>query len=381
MKFAIDLVCTSNNSGSKTYNSKFLKYLCSTKIDGEIIIYICKGLYTSLENELIDNKNIKYEIKSNKLTKPFNRLFWMQFILPFDLKKKKINILYSPLNIIPLLNKFLRIKTILCLHSNLPWVFFEKMPGNYFRNLFTKFLMEASIRLSEKLIVNSDFAKQEIEQKLNLKKSKIKRIYLGLDKDSNNDQNEYYIDNFDYSQNYILSVLSCVKYHNIENLILAFNKLKTNNKINHKFVIVTLVLDQEYYIVIKRLIKSYNLTNDVIIFKNLDQPYLNKLYRSSKLYLFSSYCEVFGFTSLEAMSNKCNVLISNTSSLPEINSDAADYFDPDNVSEIENKMKLNLFDENHRKKLLQNSINRINFFNWEDTVKQTINFIKNHNII
>ena len=376
MKFAIDLVCTSNNSGSKTYNSKFLKYLCSTKIDGEIIIYICKGLYTSLENELIDNKNIKYEIKSNKLTKPFNRLFWMQFILPFDLKKKKINILYSPLNIIPLLNKFLRIKTILCLHSNLPWVFFEKMPGNYFRNLFTKFLMEASIRLSEKLIVNSDFAKQEIEQKLNLKKSKIKRIYLGLDKDSNNDQNEYYIDNFDYSQNYILSVLSCVKYHNIENLILAFNKLKTNNKINHKFVIVTLVLDQEYYIVIKRLIKSYNLTNDVIIFKNLDQPYLNKLYRSSKLYLFSSYCEVFGFTSLEAMSNRCNVLISNTSSLPEINSDAADYFDPDNVSEIENKMKLNLFDENHRKKLLQNSINRINFFNWEDTVKQTINFIK-----
>lgn len=376
MKFAIDLVCTSNNSGSKTYNSKFLKYLCSTKIDGEIIIYICKGLYTSLENELIDNKNIKYEIKSNKLTKPFNRLFWMQFILPFDLKKKKINILYSPLNIIPLLNKFLRIKTILCLHSNLPWVFFEKMPGNYLRNLFTKFLMEASIRLSEKLIVNSDFAKQEIEQKLNLKKSKIKRIYLGLDKDSNNDQNEYYIDNFDYSQNYILSVLSCVKYHNIENLILAFNKLKTNNKINHKFVIVTQVLDQEYYIVIKRLIKSYNLTNDVIIFKNLDQPYLNKLYRSSKLYLFSSYCEVFGFTSLEAMSNKCNVLISNTSSLPEINSDAADYFDPDNVSEIENKMKLNLFDENHRKKLLQNSINRINFFNWEDTVKQTINFIK-----
>lgn len=376
MKFAIDLVCTSNNSGSKTYNSKFLKYLCSTKIDGEIIIYICKGLYASLENELIDNKNIKYEIKSNKLTKPFNRLFWMQFILPFDLKKKKINILYSPLNIIPLLNKFLRIKTILCLHSNLPWVFFEKMPGNYLRNLFTKFLMEASIHLSEKLIVNSDFAKQEIEQKLNLKKSKIKRIYLGLDKDSNNDQNEYYIDNFDYSQNYILSVLSCVKYHNIENLILAFNKLKTNNKINHKFVIVTLILDQEYYIVIKRLIKSYNLTNDVIIFKNLDQAYLNKLYRSSKLYLFSSYCEVFGFTSLEAMSNKCNVLISNTSSLPEINSDAADYFDPDNVSEIENKMKLNLFDENHRKKLLQNSINRINFFNWEDTVKQTINFIK-----
>ena len=35
------------------------------------------------------------------------------------------------------------------------------------------------------------------------------------------------------------------------------------------------------------------------------------------------------------MANKCNVLISNQSSLPEINSDAADYFDPDDIKNIE----------------------------------------------
>ena len=58
MKIAIDLVCTSNNSGSKTYNSKFLKYLSKQKIDNEIIIFICKGLYNSLKKDLEINKKI-----------------------------------------------------------------------------------------------------------------------------------------------------------------------------------------------------------------------------------------------------------------------------------------------------------------------------------
>ena len=161
MKIAIDLVCTNNNSGSKTYNSKFLKYLSKQKIDNEIIIFICRSLYNYLKKDLEINKKIKFEIKSDKLSNALNRLLWMQLILPFKLKRQGINILYSPLNIIPLLNKIFKIKSVLCLHSNLPWVFFDKMPGNVFRNFLTKFLMECSIYLCDKLIVNSNFAKKK----------------------------------------------------------------------------------------------------------------------------------------------------------------------------------------------------------------------------
>ena len=95
------------------------------------------------------------------------------------------------------------------------------------------------------------------------------------------------------------------------------------------------VLDKEYFSLIQELIKNNDLSNEVIIFKNLDHNFLQNLYKNSKLYIFSSYSEVFGLTTLEAMSNKCNVLISNHSSLPEINSDAADYFDPDKIKNIE----------------------------------------------
>ena len=52
------------------------------------------------------------------------------------------------------------------------------------------------------------------------------------------------------------------------------------------------------------------------------------------VYIFSSYCEVFGLTSLEAMKNKTPVLISKCSAIPEINGKAALYFNPKNHKDI-----------------------------------------------
>ena len=75
--------------------------------------------------------------------------------------------------------------------------------------------MEKSIKACDKLIVDSHYAKQEIINLLNLNKKKIFVVYLGIDqKYLNKDKNNFYLNNFKYS-NYFLSVLSCVKYHNI----------------------------------------------------------------------------------------------------------------------------------------------------------------------
>jgi hypothetical protein len=100
----------------------------------------------------------------------------MQFILPFELKLQGVKKIYSPMNFSPILAKFLNIKIVLCLHSNLPWVYFNLMPGNRLRNFFTKKLMELSIYTSDHLLVDSYFAKEEISKILNLYKKKIEVI-------------------------------------------------------------------------------------------------------------------------------------------------------------------------------------------------------------
>ena len=80
------------------------------------------------------------------------------------------------------------------------------------------------------------------------------------------------------------------------------------------------------------------MNDKVKIFTNLPSARLPQLYQNSKFYIFTSYCEVFGLTTLEAMAYGCPVLVSNKSALPEINGKAAVYFDPDNILQIEKKL-------------------------------------------
>jgi len=367
---AIDMIGTSLGSGTKTYNLNFCEYLHRQNIKEKILIFITKDYLEEIK--LPYHNNIKFIVKPFFLKNIFLRMVWMHLFLPFELKKHRVNQLFSPMNMSPLILKLFKIKLTLALHSNLPWVYFNMMPGNFIRNIFTKYLMQLSIYLCDKLIVNSEFAKNEILEIINLKQKKVYVVYLGIDKKYllSND-NLKFIKNFDYN-NYIISVLSCVKYHNIINLLKAFKLYKDETKSKIKLIFVMQILDKDYFKEINLFITQNSLNNDIIFFHNLDSDFLVNLYKRAKLYVFTSYCEVFGLTSLEAMSQGCPVLISNKSALPEVNGQAAHYFDPDDIQKIYESMKMILQDNDYKEKLVTEGDIHFRKFNWNTTVKQTL---------
>jgi len=284
------------------------------------------------------------------------------------------------MNFSPLITKLLNIKVILCLHSNLPWMYFDLMPGNLVRNLITRKMMELSIKSCDLLIVDSYFAKKEIIEILKLDLKKIEVVYLNINKKYLSlIDNKKIIKNFNYESKYILSVMSCVRYHNIINLLKAYKKLTSDLDFDIKLVLVLQILDKNYFLEIEKFIKSNFTENQIVIFSNLSSDNLPNLYRYAKLYVFTSYCEVFGLTSLEAMSQKTPVVISNKSSLPEINGNAAIYFDPDDVSEIANSLKMTLIDNSLRQKLIEEGIAQLKKYNSQDNIKKTIRIIENIN--
>ena len=373
MNIAIDMVGTKLGSGTRTYNINFCEYLNEISLNHNLYIFTCKDYLKEIKFK--DNEKIKYILVPNFLSITILRLLWMQFFLPFHLKILKIQSLFSPMNFSPIFLKLLNIKSILALHSNLPWVLFKMMPGNILRNKLTKFMMQVSIKSCDKLIVDSNFAKKEIIDLLNINSDKVNVVYLGVDKKYLQKKiNENYVKNFIY-KDYILSVLSCVKYHNIISLIKAFQLLKKEHTSNLRFVLVVQILDKSYYTEIKKYIEENFLSQDIEIFNNLENKYLVNFYKNAKFYIFSSYCEVFGLTSLEAMSQECPVIISKNSALPEINSNAALYFDPDNHEEIKNQMKKLLLDENITKELINYGNANFKRFEWENTVKKTLDII------
>ena len=380
MTIAIDFVGTNLGSGTKTYNINFCNELTSIDLTQNIKIFICRNYLKEIEREINENNQIEYIIKPNFLSITFLRFLWMQFIFPFQLKLMGVTKLYSPMNFSPLITKLLNIKVILCLHSNLPWVYFDLMPGNLVRNFITRKMMELSIKSCDLLIVDSHFAKKEIIEILKLDLKKIEVVYLNINKKYFSlIDNKKIIKNFNYESKYILSVMSCVRYHNIINLLKAYRKLTSDLDFDIKLVLVLQILDKNYFLEIEKFIKSNFTENQIVIFSNFSSDNLPNLYRYAELYVFTSYCEVFGLTSLEAMSQKTPVVISNKSSLPEINGNAAIYFDPDDVSEIANSLKITLIDNSLRQKLIEEGIAQLKKYNSKDNIKKTIRIIENIN--
>ena len=377
---AIDFVGTNVGSGSKTYNINFCNELNSLRLKKKIKIFICKNYYSQINNKIKKNKKVEFIFKPNFLSVGFIRILWIQFVLPFELKYLGVKKLYSSLNFCPIIANFFRIKVALCCHSNLPWIYFNFMPGNFIRNFFVKKLMEYSIYSCDILIVNSFYAKQEIIKVLKIKEKKIKVVYLGIDKVLRlaNDRLSL-IENFRYDKRYILSVISCVRYHNIINILKAFKILLDEVNFSICLVLVMQILDKKYFKEVKNYIKDNFQDNKIIILSNLKKEQLVNLYKNSKAYVFSSYCEVFGLTTLEAMHYKVPVIVSNRSALPEINSDAALYFDPDNVYQMKNALKKSLLNKNVGDKLIKKGTKNLKRFILSKSIKSTYRIIEELN--
>ena len=105
MTLAIDMVGTHLGSGTRTYNLNFCEYINNENIDQKIYIFVTRDYLKNIK--INQNPNIKYLIKSSVLTNIFFRIFWMQLLLPFELKILRVNQLYSPMNMSPLILKFL----------------------------------------------------------------------------------------------------------------------------------------------------------------------------------------------------------------------------------------------------------------------------------
>ena len=376
MKIAINMVSTNLGSGSKTYNLNFCNEIINYKhIQNELYIYICKNYLKSINKKILNHPKINIVTKSNLLSNSFLRLIWTQLIFPFEIKLKKIDTLFSPMNIAPIFIKIFNIKSILALHSNLPWNFFHLMPGNFLKNILIKKIMYFSILSCNKLIVDSNHAKKEIIKILKIKNKIIKVIYLGLDKKFYNKINYFFLSNFDYKKKYILSVSSCVKYHNVINILKAFKLINRLKDSETSLVLVMQILDKKYFNQIKDYIKNNNLIEKVIIITSLESKYLFNLYKNAKIYIFSSYSEVFGYTTIEAMACGCPVLVSKSSCLPEINANAAEYFNPDIINSIAKKILILLNQNKLRNKLIAKGLEHSKKF----TIKE--NFLKTFNEI
>jgi glycosyltransferase involved in cell wall biosynthesis len=267
--------------------------------------------------------------------------------------------LYCPANIAPIFVPKSK-KLVISIHD----VAFLTFPESFSKpfRLYYKLIIPINIKRADKIITVSNYSKNEIEKYYPNSIGKIEIIYNGYNNQFKNIKTT--------KKDQILYVGSMNERKNFIGTLKAFEVLKENK---YELLMVgnfnlNFIIGEEA----KAVLKNAKNNSKIKFLHNISNKELINIYNESKLFIFPSLYEGFGFPVLEAMACGTPVVCSKSSSLPEVGGDAVVYCDPYNIKDIKEKIKLVVEDENLQNKMIQKGLKRAQVFSWEKSTEEHI---------
>lgn len=236
--------------------------------------------------------------------------------------------------------------------------------------LYIKF-DKMGIKKADHIIAISQNTKNDLISKIGISEEKITTIYQGIDHNIYKPQKKDNLYEFDY----LLYVGSEQPRKNLESLLKAFYILKKEFKDLKLIKIGEPGLSEDRRNVLK-IIKKYNLEDDIIFTGYIPEIELPHYYSNAKCFVFPSLYEGFGFPVIEAMACGCPVITSNVSSLPEIAGNAAVFVEPRDISSLVNSIRMICTDNIMRDRMIEKGLIQSKKYSWDLTAKETMNVYK-----
>lgn len=121
---------------------------------------------------------------------------------------------------------------------------------------------------------------------------------------------------------------------------------------------------------------DFVLDETLLIHKSGTDATLGGLYGQAAVFVYPSLYEGFGIPPLEAMNHGCPVVCSNVSSIPEVVGEAAEFFDPHSVNELQSALESVLYGQSRREDLIARGAERVKLFSWERCAAETLDVYK-----
>lgn len=170
------------------------------------------------------------------------------------------------------------------------------------------------------------------------------------------------------NQPFIMYVGRPQPHKNLGRLIDAYAKVK----VSHPQLKLVLVGKKD---VLYKAHEEYVRTKDIldVVFTDfISEGELRWLFENCRAYIFPSLSEGFGLPPLEAMHHGAPVVSSNATCLPEVNGDAAHYFDPLNIDDIATKISEVLDNPQLRDDLIAKGKVQAGKYSWQRMAEQTL---------
>tara|TARA_Y100001970_G_scaffold203789_1_gene248090 strand:+ start:557 stop:1789 length:1233 start_codon:yes stop_codon:yes gene_type:complete len=217
-----------------------------------------------------------------------------------------------------------------------------------------------NIKNIKAVISPSESSKLDIQKYFNCPEEKIEVIWNGIDLSDH----QFNIKE-GHTNNLVTIISSDVPMKNLKTIIKAV-ALVRNDVPDIKLTIIGDLREEN-----KKLIKNLDLQRNINFKNKLSRPDLIETLNNSDIGISGSLYEGFGFPLVEMISSGLPVITSNKGSLPELASDAGLIFEATSSSDLADKIK-NLIKQNDlRQKLINNARNRRDdFFGWDEYAKR-----------
>lgn len=302
------------------------------------------------DKQFIFARNVTAHILSPQSRHPILWHLWFEWIVPRKLKAINADVFLSG-------EMYLSLKTkvpSLMVSHDLGYEHFPEHLRWSHRNFLKKYSSQYHKR-ADHLIAVSEATKNDIvitygidENKITVATNATPEGFFPLDRDESQKTRDKHTD----GNPYFIYVGSLHPRKNIARLLLAFDKIKSQNHLPHKLMIFgrSAFKTSDIY----KTFSKMQHKQDVLFLDDKDLA-IAKAVGSAEALCYVSLYEGFGIPILEAFSCGIPVITSNVSSMPEVGGNAAILVDPYNVNQIAEAMtsatasttKSNLRDKGH----------------------------------
>jgi glycosyltransferase involved in cell wall biosynthesis len=288
----------------------------------------------------------------------------------------KCDLFWSPHYNVPLLPTRAK-KRLVTIHDVFHLAFFHTLSLK--QKVYARLMFDASVRLSNKIITDSQFSKSEIVRYTGADASRIRVVLCGIDKKTfkvieTMDKLKHLKSCYNLPDRFILFVGNLKPHKNLANLLKAFDILVRQKAVDCGLVIAGkkegfISEDNELRTILEN---NADLRKRVVLTGYIEDRDVPLIYNLASVSVLPSLYEGFGLPPLESMACGCPAVVSDIPSIREVCGDAAYYVDPYDVENIADGLCRTLNDENLRTDLLSKGAERIKLFSWESSAAELI---------
>lgn len=288
---------------------------------------------------------------------PLNKIhcvLWELFEVALICKKIKADRVMFPRGYDALIHP---VKDIVTINDLIPYYYAKHFPDTFNRieNTYIMMRLKAAAKHSHHIITLSEASKEDIVNTFKINAKKISVINCGLT------DTPHRI--YDVEKPYICAGTSRLPHKNAVGILKAYERYfeKTKEPLP---IVITGISDTSCYHLpenIRKMITCIDFIKD-------DNEFYSYT-ANSKLFLYLSLIEGFGFPPIEAMQMGVPVICSNSTSIPEAVGDSAVLVDPDDPEQVADAMIRILQDEDLQRELVIKGQENIKRFTWEKIAK------------